>query len=78
MRFIQNHVIPRLPFENVGISAGERIRCHADVEVVLIIPTLPKLLPTFGVPMITEHLETRKKLLELHFPIQQNARWNDY
>lgn len=77
MRFVQDHVIPRLPLENVCITASERIRRHADVEVILVIPPLSKLLPTFGIPVIAEHLETRKKLLELHLPVQQNARWND-
>lgn len=74
---IEDHVVPRLALEYVRITAGEGIRGDADVEVGLIVPALSEFLPTLGGTVIGEDLEARKKLLELHFPVQENAGGHD-
>ena len=48
MSFVEYHIVPSLSFENVGIPTGKSIRRDANVEVVLVVPALPKLLPPLG------------------------------
>ena len=78
MRFIKDHVIPRLSFEDVLVSTGQGVRGYTDVERILVVPTSPKLLSPLRSSMVAEKLEARKELLELHLPIEQNTcRDND-
>lgn len=53
MGFIENHVVPGLPLENVGISARQCIGRDADIEAMLVVPALAELLTSFGSAMIT-------------------------
>jgi len=59
MRFVEYHIIPRLPFEDMGISTGQRIGSDTDIEMVFIVPALSKFFASFRTTMITENLETR-------------------
>ena len=60
------------------IAASKRVRCDANVEVVLVVPALTQLLPSFGRAVISKDFESREKLLELHFPVHENtSRHND-
>ena len=70
MRFVENHIVPSLSFEHMCITARQRIGSDADVEMVLVVPTLPKFLATFRVSVVAKDLKTWQELLELHFPIQ--------
>lgn len=56
------------------VSTRQRIRRHADVEVVFIVPSLAQLLAAFGVPVIAEYFEAREELFELHLPIEEHTR----
>lgn len=77
MRFVENHIVPRLPLEYVRIAAGKRIRGDADVEVVLVVPALTKLLPTLRAAVIAHDFETWQELLELHDPVEKDACRDD-
>ena len=59
------------------IAASKRVRCDADIEVVLIIPALTQLFPSFGRAVVSKDLEPREKLLELHFPVHENTSWHN-
>ena len=60
------------------IAAGERVRRDADIEVELVVPALTQLFPSLGRAVVSEDLESWKKLLEFHFPVHQNAsRYDD-
>lgn len=73
MGLVEDHVVPRLALKDVCITAGESIRGDADVEVRLVVPALSKLLPTLGGTVVSEDVEAGEKLLELHFPVEQDA-----
>lgn len=77
MCFVENHVVPRFSLEDMRIPTGESIGGDADIEVVLVVPPLPKLLPPLGRTMIAQSLKTRQEFLEFHLPIQKNASWNN-
>lgn len=77
MCLVEDHVIPRLPLEDVRVSTGQGIRGDTNVEVVFIVPALSQFLTTLGVAVIAENFETREKFLELHFPIQEHTGWDD-
>ena len=77
MRLIQDHVVPPLALEHVGVAAGERVGRDAYVEMILVVPPLAQLFPLLRVPVVAEHLEAGKELLELHLPVQQYARRYD-
>ena len=77
MRFVEDHVVPRFAFENLCVPTCKTVRRDTDVELVPIIPTLSELLTTFRGPVVTQNLEAREELLELHFPVEKNARWDD-
>ena len=70
MGFIEDHVIPRLALEHTLIPSGDRIRRNADVESVLVHPALTEILSFFSIAVVTEDLEARQELLELHLPIK--------
>lgn len=40
------------------IAASKRVRCDADIEVMLVIPALTQLFPSFGRAMVSKDLET--------------------
>lgn len=77
MSLVEDHVVPRLALEDVGIAASEGVRSDTDVEVRLVGPPLTKFLSTFSGTVICEDFEARKKLLELHFPVQENTGRHD-
>lgn len=77
MCLVQDHVVPHLALENVCVPTRKCVRGDANVEVVLIVPSLSQFFPTLGAAVITQGLEAGEKLLELHLPVQQHARWND-
>ncbi len=77
MRFIQDHIVPSLTLEYVRVPASQCIRCDADIEVVLVIPALPKFFATFRRPVVAKHLKAGQKLFEFHLPIQKNASRDD-
>ena len=77
MCLVQDRVVPLLPPQNRRILEGKSIRSDADIEVVLVVPPLPKFPSTFGVAVVAEDLETREELLKLHFPVQNDARRDD-
>ena len=68
--FVENHVIPCFSLEDVRVLACKSVRCYADIKMMLVIPALPKLFPSFRAAMITQNSETRQEFLELHFPVQ--------
>ena len=84
MSLVQDHVIPLLPPQDRSILEGKGVRSDADVEVILVVPPLPKLPSTFGVAIVAQDFEPRKELLKLHFPIQDdtcgddNQMWTPY
>ena len=55
------------------VSAGEGVRRNANIEVVLIVPTLSQLFPSFCTAVVAKNLESWEKLLEFHLPIQQDT-----
>lgn len=69
MRLIQDHVVPSLALEYMRVPAGQCIRRDTDIEVVLVIPALPKFLATFRRAVVAKHPEAGQKLFELHLPI---------
>jgi hypothetical protein len=77
MSFVENHVVPGLALEDVGISANQRVRRDAHIEVMLVIPPLSKLFAPFRGSMVAERDETGQELLELHFPIQKHTGWDN-
>ena len=78
MRLVEDHVVPRFAFENLCVPTCKTVRRDTDVELVPIIPTLSELLTTFRGPVVTQNLEAREELLELHFPVEKDTgRHND-
>ena len=77
MSFVENHVVPRLALEDMGIPASQRVRRDAHIEVMLIIPPLSKLLAPLRGPMVAKRDETWQELLEFHLPIQKHTGWNN-
>ena len=77
MCLVEDHVIPRLPLEDVLVLDGECIRGHAYVEGVLVEPALPELFPTPLIPVITKDAKSWQELLEFHLPIEEDTRWYD-
>lgn len=77
MCLVEDHVVPHLALENVCVPARESVRGNTHVEVVLVVPSLPQFLATFGRTMITQNPETREKLFKLHLPVEQHARRNN-
>ncbi|SRR5216684_3729107 len=73
MRLIQDHIVPRLSLEDMRIAAGKRVRRNADVEMVLVVPTMTQLFSSFGRAVVSKDLESWQKLLEFHFPVHENA-----
>lgn len=59
------------------ITARQRIGSDADVEMVLVVPTLPKFLATFRVSVVAKDLKTWQELLELHLPVQEDTGGHD-
>lgn len=59
MGFVKNHVIPCFSLEDVCILACKSVRRYADIEMMLVVPALPKLFPSFCAAMITQNSETR-------------------
>ena len=60
------------------IAAGERVRRDADIEVELVVPALTQLFPSLRRAVVSEDLESWKKLLEFHLPVHQDAsRYDD-
>ena len=60
------------------IAASKRVGRDADIEVVLVVPALTQLFPSFGRAVVSQNLESWKKLLEFHFPVHENTgRHND-
>ena len=55
------------------IAASKRIRRDADIEVVLVVPALTQLFPSFRRAIVSKDLESWEKLLELHFPVHENT-----
>lgn len=74
--FVKDHVIPCLAFKDMGISTRQSVRGDADVEVVLIVPSLAKFLATFCTAMVAQNPKARQELFEFHLPIQENACWH--
>lgn len=77
MGLVQDHVVPLLPPQDRRVLESERVRGYADVEMILVAPPSPELLSAFWVAVVAKDFETWKELLELHFPIQDNARGDD-
>jgi len=77
MGLVQNHVIPLLPPQNCGVLEGKGVRSDANIEVMLVIPPLPKFPSAFRVAIVAKDFEAREELLELHFPIQYDTRGDD-
>jgi hypothetical protein len=69
MGFVKDHVIPSSAFEDVRVPTGKCVRRYAHIEVMFVIPSLPKFLAPLGSSMVAQDLEPWKKLFELHFPI---------
>jgi hypothetical protein len=59
MSLVKYHIIPSLAFEDVGIPTRKGIRCDADIEVVLIVPALPKFFSSLRAAMVAQCSETR-------------------
>src|SRR6266702_262137 len=78
VRFVQDHVVPRLSLENMCVAASKRIRRDANVEVELVVPALTQLLPPLGRAVVSEDLETGEEFLEFHLPIHKDTGWHDY
>ena len=58
MSLIKDHIVLRLPLQNVFVSASQSIRSHADVEGILVIPTFAELLSSLCCPVVAENFET--------------------
>ena len=77
MSFIEDHIIPRLPLEDVGVTTSKCIRCDTDVEVMLVIPPLSQFLASFCRPVVAKRFESWQKFLEFHLPVQEYTRRNN-
>ena len=74
MGFVQDHVVPLTSFEGVDISQDQLIARDAYVECILLQPTYAFLLPFILIAIVSQYFEARTKLLELHLPIEDDAR----
>ncbi len=61
----------------MSVSTGQGVGGDANIEMIFVIPSLTKLLATFGRPVIAEDPETGEEFLELHLPVEKNACRND-
>ena len=59
------------------ILARKCVGCNTDVEVVFVKPATTELLTSLRRSVVAEYPEARQELLELHFPVEKNARWDD-
>lgn len=73
MGLVEDHVIPVSALEQSLVTGSKGIGCDADVEAVLVRPTLAQFLPPLRRPMVAQDRETGEKLLEFHFPIEEDT-----
>jgi hypothetical protein len=56
---VENHVVPLLALEGVGILNHQLIRCDAHVKVIQFRPASSQLLACFGPSVVRQNLESR-------------------
>ena len=77
MCLIQDHIVPSFPAKYMSVSAGQSVGRDARIERERVIPALSQFSATFRTSVITKDAETWQKFLELHLPVEKNARRND-
>lgn len=75
MRFVQNHVVPRLPLEDMLVLDCKRVRRHADIKREFVKPTLPEFLTPLRCPMVAQNAKSWQKLLKFHLPVEEHTCW---
>lgn len=78
VRFIHDHVVPHHRLQNTFVLHSEIVGGDAHVESELVPPpAFPQFSSTLWTPVVADNLESRKELLELHFPVQDYTVRND-
>ncbi len=77
MSLVEDKIVPRFAFEDMGITTCKGVRGDTDVECMAIVPAHSKLLASFRVPVVAENPKARQELLELHLPVENDASRNN-
>src|SRR5438552_18053385 len=74
---VENHVLPAFSTEYLLIVDDELIRRYAYMPCIFLIPPFPFLLSLFGIAVVCQDFEPWSPFLEFHFPVKNDASWND-
>jgi hypothetical protein len=77
VRFVQDHVNPAFPSENVLVGQNNLVRCDAHLPGVFGMPAFTLLLALFLITIVGKNLQSGKKLFELHFPVEDDRSGDD-
>jgi hypothetical protein len=74
---IKDHIIPLFSSEGKVVLNHQLVGGDANVEGILLAPTMSLNFPLFLGAKVSKDLESWTPLLELHFPVHDDGGWDD-